>query len=149
MILKVKKLYDDENIVIPRYMTPYAAGFDISSIEDIIIYPYVSCREVILVKTGLVFEIPKGHEINIRARSGLSIRYPNYFAIAGGGTIDADYRGEIKIPIVNHTCDKWVIKKQERIAQCIVNEVKHPVIQLTETLSDTERSIGGFGSTGS
>jgi dUTP pyrophosphatase len=100
------------------------------------------------VSTGYAVAIPEGYEINVRARSGLSLKYPNYIAISGGGTIDSDYRGEIIVPVVNHTADVWLIKRGDRIAQCIVSPIKQCELTLMDELPETERGEGGFGSTG-
>jgi len=101
-----------------------------------------------MIHTGLAVAIPEGYEINVRARSGLSLKYPNYIAISGGGTIDSDYRGEIIVPVVNHTADVWLIKRGDRIAQCIVSPIKQCELTLMDELPETERGEGGFGSTG-
>jgi dUTP pyrophosphatase len=146
MIIKIKKLHEDA--IIPKYMSRDAAGFDVSALEDVTIYPYRAVRQIYKVPTGLAFEIPKGYEMNIRARSGLSLKYPNYMVITGGGTIDADYRGPINVFIINHTHQAWKIKKGARIAQCLVQKVERVAFYEVKELSETERGEGGFGSTG-
>jgi dUTP pyrophosphatase len=146
MILKVKKLHDDA--VIPKYMSKDAAAFDISALHDVSIYPYRAVRQIYKVPTGLAFEIPVGYEMNVRARSGLSLKHPNYIVITGGGTIDADYRGPINVFIINHTHEVWKIKKGDRIAQCLVQRAERCTLKEVKELSETERGAGGFGSTG-
>jgi dUTP pyrophosphatase len=138
--LLVKKLHKDA--VIPKYMTNGSVGFDFSAIEDYVIY-----NEVVKVRTGLAFEIPNGYEMNIRARSGLSLKYPNYFVISGGGTIDSDYRLEVLIPVINTTKKRWEIKKGDRIAQGIISPIIKVEFVLVNELSETDRK-GGFGHTG-
>lgn len=141
--LLIKKLIDDD-IIIPKYMTDGAVAFDICAIEDYIIY-----NIVVKVHTGIAVAIPEGYEINIRARSGLSIAHPNYIA-NGSGTIDSDYRGEIIVLVVNngHRKQPWEIKKGDRIAQCIVTPIERCNIKLVDELPETKRGTGGFGHTG-
>jgi dUTP pyrophosphatase len=144
MKLLVKKLHEDA--IVPKYATEGSVAFDICSIEDLWLYGQTGF--VTFVKTGLAFAIPMGYEMNVRARSGLSIKYPNYIAIAGGGTIDSDYRGEIMVPVVNNSTEVWEIKKGDRIAQCIVAPVEICELKLIESLPKTKRGSGGFGHTG-
>lgn len=135
----------------PFYSTPASAGFDISAIEESIIFPYSQKPEVTMVRTGLTVAFPEGFELQIRQRSGLSLKYPNYLANAIG-TIDADYRGEIFIPVVNWTKDAWCILPGDRIVQGIVSpivQVDHQdVTTRLKKLPATVRGTGGFGSTG-
>lgn len=144
--MRIKKLHKDA--IIPKYMTPGSVAFDVSAYREHIIYPYKSTGKIYNVPTGLAFEIPEGCEINIRARSGLSLKYPNYIVMTGGGTIDSDYRGPINIFIVNNTNKYWKIEKGNRIAQCILHKVEQCTFEVVDELSDTERGSGGFGSTG-
>lgn len=148
MIVKIKKLHEDA--VVPEYMTKGSVGFDVSAIEDYIVGNYV-----VMVRTGLAFQIPEGYEMNVRARSGLSLHYPNYVVITGGGTVDFDYRGELFIPVMNIKADDqlwgnqlWEIKKGDRIAQCIIKKVEQISFEVVDELDETERSSGGYGSTG-
>lgn len=141
--LKVKRIHPDAKI--PVYSSEEAAGMDICSIEDVIINPL----ERKLVKTGLVFEIPKGHEIQVRPRSGLAIKH-GVTVLNTPGTIDSDYRGEIGIILYNSDKDNaYHVKVGERIAQLVSGEVKRANIEETiGELSETQRGSGGFGSTG-
>jgi dUTP pyrophosphatase len=141
--LLIKKLRADA--IVPKYMTKGAVAFDICAIENYIVY-----KQLVMVHTGIAVAIPEGYEINVRARSGLSLKHPNYIAIAGGGTIDSDYRGEIIVPVVNNAfrSDGWEIKKGERIAQCIVSPVEVCNLIVVDDLPETERGAGGFGHTG-
>lgn len=142
-IVKFKKL--DPRAEIPQYMTPQSAGMDLHIIldENLIVDP----GEVHLLNTGLAMQMDKRMEAQIRPRSGLALKYPNYIANSPG-TIDSDYRGEIKIPFVNNTRYMAVLAHGERIAQIIFSRVLHVEIQETDILTDTIRNTGGFGHTG-
>lgn len=128
---------------IPAYQTSGAAGFDFSCIEDV----ELKSGEVSLVSTGLAVQIPEGYELQIRARSGLSAKF-GIFLVNGVGTIDSDYRGEIKI--IMSTCKPGSIflKAGDRIAQGVVAKVERAEVALVAVLDETERAEGGFGSTG-
>jgi dUTP pyrophosphatase len=128
---------------IPNYQTEEAAGFDLHSIEDIILKP----NERKLIGTGLAFEIPKGYEIQIRPRSGLAYKY-GISVLNSPGTIDSDYRGEIKVLLINHSDTDFEIKVGERIAQGVIQEVIQAKFEEVEELNKTARGAGGFGSTG-
>jgi dUTP pyrophosphatase len=141
MVLKVKKLNKDA--VIPAYQSEEAAGFDLHSIEDVILKP----GERKLIGTGLAFEIEKGYEIQIRPRSGLAFKH-GITVLNSPGTVDSDYRGEIKVLLINLGNESFEIKKGERIAQAVVAPVVQAKFEEVETLSDTKRGSGGFGSTG-
>ena len=97
--------------------------------------------------TGLAFAIPEGYEIQVRPRSGLAIKH-GIALVNSPGTIDADYRGEVSVILINHGKDDFVIKSGERIAQLIVAPVIQAEIQVVSQLSDTARGKGGFGHTG-
>jgi dUTP pyrophosphatase len=139
--LKIKKL--KKEAIIPSYQTKEAAGFDLHSIEDIILNP----GERKLIGTGVAFEIEYGYEVQIRPRSGLAFKH-GITVLNSPGTIDSDYRGEIKILLINHSNEKFEIKKGDRIAQAVVAPVIQAEIVEVEELSSTERGEGGFGSTG-
>lgn len=132
------------NAIIPLYKTSGAAGCDISSIEDyIIIYP----NERIFVSTGLYMEIPEGFEAQIRPRSGLACNR-GVTVMNSPATIDSDYRGEIKVCLVNLGNEKQIIKKGDRIAQLVFAPVFKADFHVVYSLDETERGQGGFGSTG-
>jgi dUTP pyrophosphatase len=139
--LKVKKL--NTNAQIPAYQTAEAAGFDLHSTEDIIIAP----GERKLIGTGLAFEIPVGYEIQIRPRSGLAYKH-GITVLNTPGTIDSDYRGEIKVLLINHSNENFEIKIGERIAQAVIKEVIQATFEEVNELNETARGAGGFGSTG-
>ena len=141
MVLKIKKL--NPKAIIPAYQTEEAAGFDLHSIEDVVLKP----NERKLISTGLAFEIEFGYEVQIRPRSGLAFKH-GITVLNSPGTIDSDYRGEIKVLLINHSNEKFEIKKGDRIAQAVVAPVIQAEIVEVEELSDTTRGEGGFGSTG-
>lgn len=142
--LKIKKLthYKGE---MPAYQSDLASGFDVRAQIDrpILLEP----GERALVPTGLSFEIPAGYEIQARPRSGLAAKH-GISIVNTPGTIDADYRGEVKMILINHGLEAFEIKDQERIGQLVVAPVVQAQFELTEELSDTARGAGGFGSTG-
>ena len=141
MKLKIKKL--NPKAIIPAYQTKEAAGFDLHSIENVILKP----GERKLIGTGLAFEIEFGYEVQIRPRSGLAFKH-GITVLNSPGTIDSDYRGEIKVLLINHSNEKFEIKKGDRIAQAVVAPVIQAEIVEVEELSSTKRGEGGFGSTG-
>jgi dUTP pyrophosphatase len=129
---------------LPQYETGGSAGLDIRSNEDGVLNP----GEYKLVKTGLFVEIPYGYEIQIRPRSGLALKH-GVTVLNSPGTIDADYRGEIGVILINHGTLPYAIIKGERIAQMVVAKVEHAQWQLVGSLdTSTKRGINGFGSTG-
>jgi dUTP pyrophosphatase len=141
MKLKIKKL--NPEAIIPAYQTKEAAGFDLHSIENVVLKP----GERKLIGTGLAFEIEYGYEVQIRPRSGLAFKH-GITVLNSPGTIDSDYRGEIKVLLINHSDEEFEIKKGDRIAQAVVASVIQAEIVEVEELSSTERGEGGFGSTG-
>jgi len=128
---------------LPRYETPGAAGMDLRADEPFALAP----GERRLVPTGLAVELPPGHEGQVRPRSGLAARH-GLGMVNAPGTIDADYRGEIGVLLVNHGKDPVSFARGERIAQLVVAPVVQATIEVAEELSDTGRGSGGFGSTG-
>lgn len=143
MTIKFKKLHEDA--IIPQYQTKGSAGFDFHAIVDN--SEWINSGESLLVKTGLSIEIPEGHELQIRSRSGLALKN-GIVVLNSPGTIDSDYRGEIGIILVNHSKFHHTIKTGERIAQGVICKVEQPEIIVVEELSETSRGEGGFGSTG-
>lgn len=130
---------------LPQYETANAVGLDVraNTSEAIRLAPL----ERALVPTGLYVEIPEGYEIQVRPRSGLAAKYGISVANAPG-TIDPDYRGEIKVILVNLSNEVFELKPGERIAQLVVAQFTRIEWECVEQLSDTERGAGGFGSTG-
>ena len=141
----VVKIINNSGHPLPAYETAAAAGMDIRAVlaEDLFIAPG-DCH---LISTGLFIELPEGYEAQLRPRSGLAIKQgltlPNAPA-----TIDADYRGEIKIALINLSKEQRVIHHGDRIAQMVVAKVERVEWQATDSLNETARAAGGFGSTG-
>ena len=141
--IQIKKLSD--TVTIPKYETPGSSGMDIAAhiANNIIINP----GEKSLVSTGFSIAIPKGYEVQIRPRSGLAAK-KNITVLNTPGTIDSDYRGEIKVILINLGKEKFIIENGERIAQMVVCPVIQANLEEVKELSDTHRGSGGFGSTG-
>jgi dUTP pyrophosphatase len=148
MKVKIKKLHPDA--VVPKYATEGSAGFDLVALENVIIYQ----GETLLIKTGLSVEIPMGYELQIRPRSGTSLKTPLRVANSPG-TVDSDYRGEICVIMTNtdplvpgYATERFFILKGERIAQGVICPIVQAEFEVVEELSSTDRGAGGFGSTG-
>ena len=141
--IQIKKL--SNSVSTPKYETPGSSGMDVAAhIEDNII---INPGEKALVSTGLSISIPAGYEVQIRPRSGLAAK-KSITVLNSPGTIDADYRGEIKVILINLGKKKFVVKNGERIAQMVVCPVIQASLDEVNELSDTARGVGGFGSTG-
>ena len=135
----------DADIPLPRYMTPKAAGMDICAAteRDLVLEKGV----VALIPTGFAVAIPEGFEIQIRPRSGLAVNH-GIGIINSPGTIDADYRGEVKIALINLGGKKYTVKRGDRIAQMVIKRVYQARLKVVEQLDETDRNSGGFGHTG-
>ncbi len=143
-MLKIQIVNKSKNDL-PKYETAGAAGMDLrANLEEKITLKPLERQ---LVPTGLYIAVPAGYEAQIRARSGLSIKH-GISLINGIGTIDSDYRGELRVPLVNLSNEEFEINSGDRIAQMVI--AKHEVadLELVEVLDETERNDGGFGSTG-
>ena len=141
MLIKIKKL--NEEAKIPKYARFGDAGFDLCSVEDVVIEP----GEYKLVSTGLAFEIPIGFEMQIRPRSGLAGKH-GISIVNAPGTVDSGYRGDVGIIIINHGKQPFEIKKNDRIAQGVITEFECVQFKEVDALSESERGEGGFGHTG-
>jgi dUTP pyrophosphatase len=128
---------------LPEYETPGSAGLDVRCTETIVLNP----GERILAKTGLFVEIPLGYELQVRPRSGLALKQ-GITVLNTPGTIDADYRGELGVILMNHGLSVVEFKPADRIAQLVLNKVERIQWLQTESLTGTKRGQGGFGSTG-
>jgi dUTP pyrophosphatase len=142
--LLIKRLNDsDADIPLPSYATEHAAGMDIRVNADISIAP----GEVILAPTGIAMEIPEGYEGQVRPRSGLAAKH-GITALNSPGTIDADYRGELKVILINHGKQSVSFSRGDRIAQLVIARYEKVNVQEVEVLADSVRATGGFGHTG-
>lgn len=138
-------IINKSNNALPSYETSASAGLDIRAfIEEKLT---LSPGERKLIKTGLFLEIPEGYEAQVRPRSGLALKN-GITVLNSPGTIDADYRGEIGVILINHSSEIFEINSGDRIAQLVFAKVEQAVWFETESLNETERGQGGFGSTG-
>ena len=141
--VQVKRLPHGKGLDLPRYATDGAAGMDVLSAEDVTVEP--GARHA--VATGLAVAIPPGYEIQVRPRSGLALKHgisvPNT-----PGTIDSDYRGELKVILINHGTEPFAIHRGDRIAQLVLAPVTLAQWDEVAELGETGRGAGGFGSTG-
>jgi len=141
--IHLKRLPHGEGLPAPAYATTGAAGLDIVSAEDVVLGP----GDRHAVATGFAVAIPAGYEIQVRPRSGLALKF-GVTCLNTPGTIDADYRGEVKVILANLGAAPFEVKRGERIAQLVPAEVTAARFLEVETLDDTVRGAGGFGSTG-
>lgn len=141
--LKIEKL--PHNKYLPEYQTEGAAGMDLcAAIEGpISLKPF----ERTLIPTGIKIELEHGFEAQVRPRSGISIKH-GITLVNCVGTIDEDYRGEVCVPVINLSTEEYTIQPNERIAQMIIARVERAEIRVVQSLSETVRAAGGFGSTG-
>jgi dUTP pyrophosphatase len=135
----------DGDIPLPRYMSPQAAGMDICvSISDDVTLPP---GKITLLPTGFRMAVPSGYEAQIRPRSGLAVNH-GIGLINSPGTIDSDYRGEVKLAVINLGENPYTFKRGDRVAQMIIARVYQGRITTVDVLDDTERGDGGFGHSG-
>lgn len=141
----VKIVRENDKIELPKYETSGAAGMDVrANITEPIV---LGSLERTLVPTGLKIAIPEGYEVQVRPRSGLALKH-GITLLNTPGTIDSDYRGELKMIIANMSKDSYTINSGERIGQLVLNKVEQIEWEVVETLDETERGAGGFGHTG-
>lgn len=141
--VRVKRLEHFPGLELPHYATEGAAGMDVLSAEDVALAP----GERWPVATGIAVAIPPGYEIQVRPRSGLALKHgisvPNT-----PGTIDSDYRGELKVILINHGREPYTVRRGDRIAQLVLSPVVRASWLKVDELDETQRGEGGFGSTG-
>ena len=139
------KIINKSNNPLPGYQTALSAGVDLRAFlaEPVTLGPL----ERALIPTGLYIELPKNYEAQIRPRSGLAFKH-GVTVLNSPGTIDADYRGEIGILLINNSQDIFTVKSGERVAQMVINKVEQITFVESSSLSDTERGAGGYGHTG-
>ena len=135
----------NQDIPLPRYMTAQSSGMDICAAldDELVLAP----GRISLVPTGFAMALPNGFEAQIRPRSGLAVKH-GISIINAPGTIDADYRGEVKIALINLGQEPVTLKRGDRIAQMVIQQVCQARINVVKQLDDTDRSVGGFGHTG-
>jgi len=141
--VEVKRLPHGKGLALPAYATSGAAGMDVVAAENVTLEPGARYP----IATGLALAIPQGFEIQVRPRSGLALKHgitvPNT-----PGTIDSDYRGELKVIMINHGTEPFAIKRGDRVAQLVIAPVVQAAWLEVDQLDSTERGAGGFGSTG-
>lgn len=137
---------EDADIPLPRYMTPQSSGMDIFAAvtDDVILEP----GKIDLIPSGFAMEMPSGFEAQIRPRSGLAVKH-GIGIINAPGTIDADYRGEVMIALINLSRQPYTVQRGDRIAQMVINKIYQAEVREVNQLDETDRNKGGFGHTGS
>jgi dUTP pyrophosphatase len=145
--IEVRQLPHGEGLTLPAYQSARAAGLDllaaVSEQEPVVLEP----GQHALIPTGLMIAVPQGYEAQVRPRSGLAVRH-GVTVLNAPGTVDADYRGEIGVPLINHGSAPFTVRRGERIAQMVIAPVIQAELLPVATLSTTARGSGGFGSTG-
>jgi dUTP pyrophosphatase len=136
--IKIKKLRSDAKV--PSYANPGDAGMDIYSVEDLILPPKHRAK----IKTGISIELPKGYVSLVWDKSGVGSKGIKVL----GGVLDSGYRGEYIIMLVNLSSENFEIKKGQKVAQILIQKVESPKIKVVDSLTDSERGAGGFGSSG-
>ena len=142
----IEKVSQSENFHLPEYHSDYSSGLDI--IADIKNPINLKQNEILLVPTGIKLKIPRGYEGQVRPRSGLALKY-GITILNSPGTIDSDYRGEVKVILINHSLKKFIIKPNMRIGQIVFSPIVKVQLKLGNVnIFETKRSSKGFGSTG-
>ena len=141
--IKLTRMPHGQGLPLPRYATEHAAGLDIVAAEDVTLQP----GQRRAVATGFSIEIPPGYEVQVRPRSGLALKH-GVTCLNTPGTIDSDYRGEVKVILANLGSEPFVARRGERIAQLVPAPVLRASFEEVDVLGETRRGSGGFGSTG-
>ncbi|HEX8303077.1 dUTP diphosphatase [Sphingomonas sp.] len=141
--IALQRLPHGEGLPLPAYATSGAAGMDVVAAEDLVLAP--GARHA--VATGFAMAIPHGYEVQVRPRSGLALKH-GITCLNTPGTIDSDYRGEVKVILANLGSEAFPIKRGDRIAQLVPAPVQHADLAEVDSLDQTDRGAGGFGSTG-
>ncbi len=145
--VKVERLGHGEGLPLPEYQSAGAAGLDLAAAVPARQPLRLAPKARALVPTGLVVELPQGFEAQVRPRSGLALKH-GITCLNTPGTIDSDYRGEVKVILANLGQEPFAIARGDRIAQLVPAPVQRAVLEVVEALDDTARGVGGFGSTG-
>lgn len=143
MKVRILRLGNGKDLPLPSYATAGSAGLDLRAAEAVTLKPGAWAP----VPTGIAIALPAGHEAQVRPRSGLAVKH-GVTVLNAPGTIDADYRGEIKVPMVNHGPEDFVIARGDRIAQMVIAPVTIASLTEVDSLEETERGANGFGSSG-
>jgi dUTP pyrophosphatase len=143
MKVKIHRLPHALDLPLPAYATLGSAGLDLRSTDSLTLKPGARA----LISTGIAIALPIGYEAQVRPRSGLAVKH-GVTVLNSPGTIDSDYRGEIKVPLINHGQEDFLITRGDRIAQMVIAAVVTAELIEIETLDDTSRGTGGFGSSG-
>ena len=143
IVIALKRLPHGEDLPLPSYASPHAAGLDVVAAEEFILAP----GERRAVATGFAIAIPEGYEVQVRPRSGLALKY-GVTCLNTPGTIDSDYRGEVKVILANLGGEDFAVRRGERIAQLVPAPVSRASFAEVGELTETDRGPGGFGSTG-
>lgn len=146
-LVKVKRLENGHGLELPRYETELAAGADVRAANDADAPITLAPGERFMVPTGIAIALPPGWEAQMRPRSGLAAKH-GISCVNSPGTIDADYRGELKVILINHGTETFTIQRGDRIGQMVIAPVWQAIFEEAETLDETTRGAGGFGSTG-
>ena len=141
--IKLRPLPGRPLLPLPRYQTEGASGLDLHAAEAVTLPPGAWGP----IGTGLAVEIPEGHEGQVRPRSGLALRH-GVTVLNAPGTIDADYRGELRVLLINHSDVAYEVQVEDRIAQLVISKVERVEVELVTSLEGTGRGHGGFGHTG-
>ncbi|MEZ5831950.1 MAG: dUTP diphosphatase [Dongiaceae bacterium] len=143
--VSVQRLTHGADLPLPSYATAQSAGLDLMAAVATEVTLAPGARQ--LIPTGLAIALPAGFEAQVRPRSGLALKH-GVTVLNSPGTIDADYRGEVQVLLINHGTESFVIRRGDRIAQMVVAPVTQIVWSVVERLDETERGSGGYGSTG-
>ena len=141
--VKFMRLANGAGLELPAYATQGSAGMDLRAAESATLKPTSRC----LMPTGVAIALPPNHEAQVRSRSGLAVKH-GVTVLNSPGTIDEDYRGEIKVPLINHGTEDFIINRGDRIAQLVIAPVTKVRVFEVSSLDETRRGVGGFGSSG-
>jgi len=147
VVVEVRRLPHAEGLALPAYQTEHAAGLDLLAAVGEQAPLTLAPGERALVPTGLAIALPAGFEGQVRPRSGLALKH-GITVLNAPGTIDADYRGEVSVVLINHGSEPFVVRRGERIAQLVIASVRRAELSVVVALSETPRGVGGYGSTG-
>ncbi|MEH0831394.1 dUTP diphosphatase [Anaplasma bovis] len=143
MEVRIVRVGEGAGLPLPSYATPQSSGLDLYSAVDVVL----KAGSRAMVNTGIAIELPNAYEAQVRSRSGLAAKF-GVIVLNSPGTIDADYRGEIIVILANFGDKDYAVKRGDRIAQLVISPVERVTLKEVDTITDTSRGDGGFGSTG-